>query len=94
MTDDNGNMNDWIRRQRSRNRWTATPDGIEAFEPEPENEVNEAPDESGAPKIPDLGQGARGGIQRQPLSMSERLRRDIDWRRSGYSDAWPGNDAA
>ena len=29
-TDDNRSMNDSIRRARNRNRWTATPEGIEA----------------------------------------------------------------
>ena len=93
-SDSNKSMNDALRRARNHNRWTATLDGIETPGIEPEQEVTEEAEESGPPKVPDLGQGARGGLQRQPLDMSERLRRDRDWQRSGYSDAWPGNDAA
>ena len=93
-TDSNAGMNEALRRARNRNRWTVTPEGIEAPGIDPEQEVTEEAEESGPPKVPDLGQGARGGLPRQPLGMSERLRRDRDWQRSGYSDAWPGNDAA
>ena len=56
------------------------------------------PDEVDAPKIPvvpDLGQGARGsGLAPTAPNMSALLRRQLDWRRSGFGELHPHDEQA
>ena len=64
-------------------------------QPEAEVEAEVEPTEPAEPPFPDLGQGARGpGPIPAAPNMSALLRRQLDWRRSGFGELHPNDESA